>query len=106
MHLIYLSHYGWHINATSGIEKEICNTSLTLNNKMIYEINNIPSLFVKDCVPILSKSVYILFDLVTLTSTFPSIWTSIRIWSVCKSVSNFAKVFDTVLYNYNYLSVK
>ena len=107
------------INIDCVTEIEIQNEITKLKNKMTSSLDLIPSFLIKDCSNVLIKPLLIIFNLALKTSTFPDTWKRAKICPVFKAgvssiisnyraiaiLSNFAKVFEIVLYNRIYLPV-
>lgn len=91
-----------------------------LKNKLTSGPDLIPAFVVKDCGYILAEPLCHLFNMSLRSATFPSKWKLAKLCPVFKSgeltkinnyrgisiLSNFAKVFEIVLYNRIYLSTK
>lgn len=101
-------------------ENDILNATKKLKNKMTSGPDNIPSFIIKDCIGVLAVPLRILFNLALKTKTFPSRWKVAKVCPVFKSgdralvdnyraisiLSNFSKVFEIILYDRIYLSVR
>lgn len=107
------------INIDSVTDIEIQKATTKLKNKMTSGLDLIPSFLVKDCSNVLSVPLLIIFNLALKTQTFPDIWKRAKICPVFKAgdssivsnyraiaiLSNFAKVFEIIIYERIYLSV-
>lgn len=107
------------ININSISECEILLAISKLKNKMTSGIDNIPSFIIKDCARILVVPLCFLFNQALQNNSFPDIWKICKICPIFKSgdpacisnyraiaiLSNFAKVFEIILYNRIYISV-
>lgn len=101
------------INISSFNEKDLVNSLRALPNKMTAGNDLIPSFLVKDCAPVFTPPLLILFNLILKTGTFPEVWKMARVCPVLKCDSpddiknyrpitilcNFAKVFEISVYN-------
>ena len=108
------------INITHITLAEIEEAIKKLKNKFTSGPDLIPSFVVKDCAYVLSVPLYIIFNLSLKTSTFPKDWKIAKACPIFKAgdpanvnnyrqisiLSNFAKVFEMILYNHIYLSTK
>lgn len=91
-----------------------------LKNKMSSGPDNIPSFLVKDCSHVIVTPLKIIFNLSLNNQSFPRIWREARVCPIFKSgdrssienyrgvvmLSNFSKIFETILYNRIYNSVQ
>lgn len=91
-----------------------------LKNKLTSGTDNIPSFLVKDCIGCLAYPLEIIFNKAVKAEKFPSRWKEAKIIPIHKAgtkseitnyrpitiLSNFAKLFEIVVYNRIYFSVK
>lgn len=108
------------INITCFSEHEVTTALCKLKNKMTAGPDQVPSFLIKDCSGALTEPLLIICNLAIQTSTFPDLWKTARICPVLKSgdsslitnyrpisiLSNFAKVFEILLYSRIYPLVK
>lgn len=108
------------IRATPVTDEDIIRAVKRLGNNMTAGEDMIPSFFVRDCSGILVEPLKHLFNLILSTGTFPEVWKRARVFPVLKKgdptllknyrpisiLSNFAKLFEIVLYDQIYPLVK
>lgn len=108
------------VNISEFSEDDIIAVIRKLKNKPTAGHDQIPSFLVKDCGGILVKPLTIIFNLILKSSVFPDVWKISRICPILKSgdpcivinyrpisiLCNFAKLFEMLLYDRIYLSVK
>lgn len=108
------------IAAVSVTGVNVIEASKNLKNNMTSGEDMIPGFLVRDCSTIFADPLQYLFNLILSTSTYPKIWKQTRVHPVLKKgdptllnnyrpislVSNFAKIFDAVLYEQIYPLVK
>lgn len=122
-HLLMNNLISYHCNSINIIritEDDILKAIKKLKNKMTSGLDNVPSFLVRDCAMVFVKPLHILFNLVLATSRFPDLWKATKICPILKSgdpsflnnyrsiaiLSNFAKVFEIILYEYIYKEAK
>lgn len=100
--------------------KDIVNASRKLKNKLTCGPDNIPSLIVKDCIHVLLEPLTYIFNLILKTHVYPEQWKISRVCPILKKgdpgiVQNyrpisilcvFSKLFEIILYDLLYNSVK
>ena len=91
-----------------------------VKNKKTAGLDLVPAYIVKDCYNIFCEPLLHIYNLILKTSTFPSIWKKVKVCPVFKSgdhtnivnyrpiaiLSNFSKVFESILYKHLYAQVK
>lgn len=101
-------------------EKDIIDAIKSLKNKMLSGPDSVPCFIIKDCANILVTPLQYIFNLIIKSSTFPEIWKVSRGCPIHKKneesiiqnyrqisiISNFAKIFEKVVYKYIYSQVK
>ena len=107
------------LNINSVSVSEITDAIKKLKNKMTSGFDMIPSFIIKDCAFVFANLLQILFNMALKTNNFPKSWKFAKVCPVFKNgdstcvsnyraiaiLSNFAKVFEIVLYNRIYSSV-
>lgn len=106
------------IESVSKCEIEVA--AKKLKNKMTSGPDGIPSFIIKDCINVFVNPMHILFNLALKTAIFPNRWKEAKVTPIFKSgdksniinyrsisiLSNFSKLFEIVLYNRIYPSVR
>ena len=108
------------LNISFISENQILEAIKKLKSGFVSGHDQVPSFLVKDCSLALCTPLFIIFNLILKTSCFPTLWKLTKLCPVLKSgntsaisnyrpiaiLSNFAKVFEMVLYSMIYPHVK
>ncbi|KAK9886313.1 hypothetical protein WA026_015824 [Henosepilachna vigintioctopunctata] len=98
----------------------IIRASKKLKNKFTSGVDHIPSFLVKDCIHSFAKPLSLIFNIILRNILIPKIWKVTKICPVLKSgdaalitnyrpiaiLCNFAKIFEIILYDSIYRSVR
>ncbi|EFA08522.1 hypothetical protein TcasGA2_TC006175 [Tribolium castaneum] len=100
-------------------EEEIFQALVRSKDSFTSGVDGIPSFLVKDCAHIFVKPLFYLFNLIVKTSTFPAVWkksvcpvfkkgdiSDVHNYRPIALLSNFAKIFETILYRRIYPNIK
>lgn len=101
-------------------EEDIISATKNLKPNMCAGLDNVPAFLVKDCIRVLAEPLLLIFNMCLSKSTFPTAWKRSRICPVPKHpnstdisdyrpisiLSNFSKIFESVLYSHIYPKIK
>lgn len=116
----HVSNLNSHIFLENITESDIIEATKKLKNKMTSGPDNVPSFIVKDCIRILANPLATIYNLILKTGIFPDAWKEAKVCPIFKSgernrvenyraiaiISNFAKVFEIIVYNQIYPLVR
>lgn len=90
------------------IENDILFAAQRLSNKFTASLGLIPSFLVKDCAMVFGKSLFVIFNLILKTSTFPESWKTSSVTPVFESddridISNYCPISVLTFTNYRIL---
>ena len=109
-----------HIHISSISQDDILQALKNLKPNSCAGLDGIPAFFIKDCSSVLIEPLYILFNKCIRTGKFPTIWKETRVCPILKGgdpsaiknyrpisvLSNFGKLFESILYSYIYPLLK
>lgn len=115
-----LFNYAPNISIKEISENDVLKSLKRLKNSFTSGHDMIPSFLVRDCAPVLSSPLFLIFKLILKTGVFPECWKLTKICPVLKTgksdivsnyrpialIPNFAKVFEMCIYDQIYSVAK